>query len=684
MKIALSFSCLLLAGIGGAQALVYQDNEICRVQVDIGPWNMTNSNPLNQWKYKDLPAEITDPTKIVSMSAIIYTDPIGAGSITKAYPFNRLKMTEDGTAASGGTYGLGGNLYYSKDPGGAMKIVLNRGGAAESFFAKANIPDGNGNLMNFAIGTTLNRGVVTIEYKGVKKQMGAQADSTALFPLGSWDMLDQEDYKYVPYNFGTSGNTILTAREILQAEATMYSNLDLQQNQTVDRLGRLGGNIWDGASQRNTWRGNLPIVEDQGATSGWVFGRVIGNTLSITKQFFRGICGRTYSWDEGYASYPSVCPDGGERGEAKSPYVTLPANRGWHLIRYKGLKIGSTFGGYSTVGTPFPYAIKSKVLVINNWQMDQSLTYPGYTGTTKTLARNFSLIEMNINYKRILNFRMMVLSNPDGAGKVEVFPMEMLAFAAPPGFAAAGGSGRPYYIRQNGLHVGFGGSAEMFSANARFSGGYTGTRAFLKVDYLAAQCDEPNGAFTNHAVIGGEAKGYECGGATASTVNGDGVIQASGTGLSTTGKSDNIVFRSYTRTNQSLTFTARLDNVEKTADNAQFGISVRASTAANAAHTSIVVTPNSGLRVVSRNATDGFAVTKVVGSTSPILRTPVWVRITKTGNSCLTQYKTDTGNWTAVWTFDCIMPATYRFGMIAGSGTTQPYPMTGSASSMSY
>lgn len=99
------------------------------------------------------------PERIVSLSAVIYSDPDGSGNVV-AYNFDRLK-TYPKVVANFPEASMGGNIMIRK-VSGIYKIYLNRGPDAQSFFASANpVTDEN---MPVAYTGTSNRGYCRLEY----------------------------------------------------------------------------------------------------------------------------------------------------------------------------------------------------------------------------------------------------------------------------------------------------------------------------------------------------------------------------------------------------------------------------------------------------------------------------------------------------------------------------------------
>jgi hypothetical protein len=315
---------------------------------------------------------------------------------------------------------------------------------------------------------------------------------------------------------------------------------------------------------------------------------------------------------------------------------------------------------------------------------DMHGTYSGHIG------RTFPLTSLGIGNNRIINYQVMVLSDAMAAegNRQEVIPLRTIAFAYPGTFPAGGGTGRPYTIDNAGLNVGsesgVTGKPFPFKDNSNYWSTSTANRGFLKVDYIAAQCADRNGssAYPNFAQIG-LVFGDECGGGMGSATSADEVVEAYGAGIGAGGTTDHFSYLYRNETNAATTtFTARLDNVEKTADGAQFGITFRGATANNAPHAALIITPNAGVKMLTRFSSGGAtSTTQVTG-----LKTPTWVRIQKIGKVFSFDYHSDaTTTWTSIGqVYMPNFPASYTMGFGGANAVASPALNTGSASSAAY
>jgi hypothetical protein len=109
------------------------------------------------------------------------------------------------------------------------------------------------------------------------------------------------------------------------------------------------------------------------------------------------------------------------------------------------------------------------------------------------------------------------------------------------------------------------------------------------------------------------------------------------------GTSDQFTFMN-TKWDGNGTITSRVDTVDNTHAWAKAGVMFRNSLAPNAPHVMVVVTPGRGIAMQYR-ATAGAASATVAQAAGV---TPVWVRVTRTGN-------TFTGAWSTTWYADASM-----------------------------
>jgi hypothetical protein len=633
---------LLGLGFSLGHAATYNDNQICRVYVDLPTWDMTGI------RYRSVPVPAgVDPKKIVGLNATIYSDPYPAGCTsgckTRAFPFDRLKLREDETQEQYGTPGLGGNIYYAKDQGGVWNIVLDRGLDPQSFFHYAGQPVSSGETITF-IDEILSRGVLEIEYIGTKAATGGQGDSTILIPYGGWSMGQDdpgtENMRRSQLDFG---NSQYRARDILKFGAVIYANPDpVTGNFVVEKMDRLGG----AKSGLRTTRGGSAL----GGDDGWGFGYV-----------------ETHTGRGAQSGHYYFLPDAGYGGTAQ--------NRGWMLLRYKGLKNGTAYNGTSASYVPYPYALKSKVMELGAWNM--SATTSGHVDKT------YSIASLGIDHRRIVNFQVTLLSDaiPNESGRQEVIPLRAVAFAAPAGYTATDKTGRPYNIDNSGLHIYEGNPSDLFLSNSRFWSTATANRGFLKVDYIAAQCADRTGStpFPNFLQIG-TANGEECGGGTGTQTASEQVVAGYGAGLA--GTADHFSYLSRNETSANETFLARLENVEKTADAAQFGLTFRGGTGNNAPHATVAITPTQGIKALTRLTAGASTTTTAVTG----IKTPIWVRLQKTGKVFFMDYKSDAATaWTSLGAVTMpAFPSSYSAGFVGANATGMHTLSTGSAGSVAY
>jgi hypothetical protein len=123
-----------------------------------------------------------------------------------------------------------------------------------------------------------------------------------------------------------------------------------------------------------------------------------------------------------------------------------------------------------------------------------------------------------------------------------------------------------------------------------------------------------------------------------------GTFTVSGSGADIWGSSDrfNYVSRAV---RGDITITARVASQENTSSWAKSGVAIRESTAANAAHVSLYVTPGHGVNMQYRSARGASSVqlAQIAG-----VAAPYWVRVQRSANSFTGFASADGVNWTQV------------------------------------
>jgi len=130
---------------------------------------------------------------------------------------------------------------------------------------------------------------------------------------------------------------------------------------------------------------------------------------------------------------------------------------------------------------------------------------------------------------------------------------------------------------------------------------------------------------------------------------GPGAFTVSGAGHDIFGTADDFRFV-YVQLSGDGSITAQVDSIVNTNVWAKAGVMIRESLAAGSKYAAVYATPGKGVRFQARLATDGSAVsdTPVATPEQMALRTPVWVRLVRSGDTLTGFYSTDGVSWTAM------------------------------------
>ena len=113
--------------------------------------------------------------------------------------------------------------------------------------------------------------------------------------------------------------------------------------------------------------------------------------------------------------------------------------------------------------------------------------------------------------------------------------------------------------------------------------------------------------------------------------------------------------------------TARVATVEDTAGWVKAGVMIRESTAANARHAMVVVSPSNSVAMQYRTSTGGSS-TSIAGPTGKAA--PYWVRLVRAGNVLTGSVSPDGTTWTQVGSVTISMASSVLVGMSANSNIT--------------
>ncbi|MFM7243875.1 MAG: fibronectin type III domain-containing protein [Planctomycetaceae bacterium] len=113
--------------------------------------------------------------------------------------------------------------------------------------------------------------------------------------------------------------------------------------------------------------------------------------------------------------------------------------------------------------------------------------------------------------------------------------------------------------------------------------------------------------------------------------------------------------------------TARVATLESTAGWAKIGVMIRESSAANAKHAMMVVSPSNSVAMQYRSTTGGSS-TNIAGPTGKAA--PYWVRMVRTGNVLTGSVSPDGTTWTQVGSVTISMASSVLVGLSANSNST--------------
>ena len=145
-----------------------------------------------------------------------------------------------------------------------------------------------------------------------------------------------------------------------------------------------------------------------------------------------------------------------------------------------------------------------------------------------------------------------------------------------------------------------------------------------------------------------------------SAIHSGGVFTVTGSGSTIGGSADSFQFARKTVSGD-CTIVARVVTQTNTSQYARAGVMIRDGIAANAMHASSIVTPGSGLYLMSRATTGGNATSGSGGAGT----VPYWLKVTRVGNVFTSYKSTDGLSWTQMSTAKTIsMGSTVEIGLV--------------------
>jgi hypothetical protein len=603
----------LLCGLAQAQLpqLVYDEGQLRTWVYDISNWNLSGKEVFTVGSPAAEPTVAVpfQANQVVSAKVLIYSDAKGGRS---AEVFNLIRMA--GKAASGkngGRYTLIHNntamtmrLHLSRGPCSLTKPCTDQYPDNQNFFTYS-FPWGypsSGEKRSFKDGNI--RGAVMVEYV---QAGGTNQPKAQWLKLGPWNMQQTPSLSISLSKYG------ITPTSIIDMAAVIHSD-PVNGAVEVDELEHLPLYLSSGPpfSASNRGRGGLLWL---GYGCGGQLGSgacgTVGAVTPYTLKVFRGPDGESNynsgSWSRDGAVF-------------ESHYNGPVPNRGWVKVTHRGYPY------------PSPYLIRTKAISIGEWDMTQSK------------AKELSLSAFNLDASRITGIRTTIRS--DGtATEIQDFHFVRekggIHSTLPQGEGAGGttlvdGQRNSVIMATNVLVSGDYEYYSGMSPHAHLYRNVNQNRGYVKLDYLAASCEEGPKWLALRAIP--SAVAAECSG----TGSGSRVVME-GSGMEIYDQKDDFSF-AYTKLTGSQSVVARLESRQNPHDYSKAGLMLRTSLAAGSPEISILA-QNHKVEVTYRSANDGGTETPGIPNfTDP----PLWMRLDYDGVGTVKAYlRTDAQtNWT--------------------------------------
>jgi len=336
-------------------------------------------------------------------------------------------------------------------------------------------------------------------------------------------------------------------------------------------------------------------------------------------------------------------------------YVSKAANRGWVKVSYAG----------TSSGTPQPYAIKTRIMPIGSWPIfiPETDVAPQKTQETSSL----SLSAFGISAKRIVHAEVTIHSDVAPGSSSQEHTITNLMRTRYVGESTQNSHDHGLFfideaadavqMLATGINMPNPPVYQSYYA-ANHSG--TGNRGWVLIDYLAAQCADGPGGFTETFIGAFTSDANDCHGSYTPPVGSPTIHVIQTKWPDIWNSADQFYFINKPQNASNFTIQARVDKQDSTNSWARAGVMVRASLSAGSKHVAMVVTPGNGVGFTVRNQDN-----TPTSETSPNNnKAPYWVKIVKSGNT-LTGYMSPSGadnSWAVVGA-----PATVSFPTNAGT-----------------
>jgi hypothetical protein len=331
------------------------------------------------------------------------------------------------------------------------------------------------------------------------------------------------------------------------------------------------------------------------------------------------------------------------------------SSHGWLRIKYKPSQSTST--------NPLsqPYAVKTFVVPIGSWNIDEAATQ----GKGKMVT--FDMLGLQIQPNRVL-YHQTLYNDFSQTGTVSANSAESFKSTAPSGSCGQCGA-----TTLSGHDKAFNYGLNK-SGNTDDDYGTGRNRGFTLVQTLAAQCGDGAGGFTESNVGARTVQAYVNQAATLSGYGGchgtlDGIHVIESAGDDVWGTSDKLWFshKGYTGNKN---FICRVDQQENTNAWARSGIMIRTGTGAGDENVALFVTPGNGINFQYRGSPNGSTATlaSVAGVAAPI-----WLRLEYLNGVTRAYRSTNGTTWTQIGNgYTKTLSSAYRAGLAATSRSNAP------------
>jgi hypothetical protein len=614
----------LCASVANAQ--VYNENQVRTWTYSTGAWNMRANQTV--WA-NQAAAPSFDADQMAGVDAVIYSDNNSSSYKTEVFNLTRMGVSYPSHYGSKG----GGYLevwrynnlpayypvYLKMDrgpcPRSSFETTCQEGSFAAGFFAASanNYPRTFPYWIPRAFSKTdRNRGTVKVDY--ICSNCPASTVNSIWYRIKDWNMQATPHKKYdVAANYNINPTSFVGMSSVIHSDPNAgkieVDNLEhVSANQGNEGLygGRdRGGILWMGYGCARNGDGNGDCNDNGNASSVY--------RLIAYRGPHRDNDSRSTSYvDNEYAFGPDF-------GRVQRPltYASGTGTRGWIKLEYTGAK--TTFA--------VPYAMKTKVVALNGWNMLSNLNH----------SVNFS--QLGIAANRITYLSTGILSDWDCLGDVG---RTATNFSRPSSQSSSGHPGDKEAQAGGLTHIDEKDGVIRFAQFNKFPGYYRkacydnpdSNRGFVRLDYLAGSCEQGGSGFSLTAIPSSQTE--KCAGTGNLVVDGAGSGLPAKSGSTDLGRDEFTYVHKYT-SGTDKTLTLKVQSLGSGAPSGtKAGIMIRSSLQQNAYHVSVFATPQ-GVRLVYRLQTSPN--TYVIGNSA--VQAPCWLRLFKQGNSITPYFSTD-------------------------------------------